>query len=524
MAHDNTKDGSVVPPAPFELDLEEEAIQFAFKASKVGYWVWDIQTGHVYLSDAALKMLQLSKTEFSCDIEGIKSIIHPDDYNELKTSLKSHINKNSFFEIDFRARRQDMSYIWINIDGQAARDETGIVQKVGGSIVDSSVYVDLQQNLKQKTEFLRLIFDNVPARIWLKDAHNKILQLNKKAAESMNMRVEDAEGADTYDLFPEFAKEYHEADLAVINSGKPLEGIVEEFTPVDAPHGWVNTDKLPFENPETGEKYVLVIATDITQQVKHENELLDHSIRLHQANKDLDHFAYMASHDLRAPLRGMDQIATWIGEDLGDKITPDIQENIDFLRGRVSRMESLLTDILAFSRAGKNMADPEDVDMDAIVDEVIDWLPPLGDFNIIKDTDLPTLNVPKSAIQQIFLNLISNAIKHHDKAEGTVNVGYKETKTHHLFYISDDGPGILKKYQDHVFEVFKKLKGRDQVEGSGIGLSIVKKMAEALGGTIGIMSEDGQRGTTFNISIPNDQRKRYADRRQQDRRLAGNRE
>jgi len=524
MAHDYTKDGSVAPPAPFELDLEAEAIQFAFKASNVGYWVWDIQTGHIYLSDAVLKMLQLSKTEFSYNIESIKNLIHPDDYDDLNTTLKSHIDNDSFFEIDFRAQRKDMSYIWLNIDGQAARDDTGAPKRVGGSIVDSSVYVDLQQDLKQKTEFLRLIFDNVPARIWLKDAHNKILQLNKKAAESMNMRVEDAEGADTYDLFPEFAKEYHEADLAVINSGRPLEGIVEEYTPVDAPHGWVNTDKLPFKNPETGERYVLVISTDITQQVNHENELLDHSIRLHQANKDLDHFAYMASHDLRAPLRGMDQIATWIGEDLGDSITPDIQENIDFLRGRVGRMEALLTDILAFSRAGKNMADPEDVDMDEIVDEVIDWLSPLGDFNIIKDTDLPTLNVPKSAIQHIFLNLLSNAIKHHDKAEGIVNVGYKKTEKSHLFYVSDDGPGIPKRYQDHVFEVFKKLKGRDQVEGSGIGLSIVKKMAEALGGKIDIISEDGQRGTTFNISIPNDQRKRNTDRRQQDRRMAGNRE
>jgi PAS domain S-box-containing protein len=400
----------------------------------------------------------------------------------------------------------------------------GQSHRVGGSIVDASDYVDLKQELEQEKGFLRLIFDNVPARIWLKDAHNKIIRLNKKAAESMRMRVEDTEGADTYDLFPEFAKDYHDADLAVINSGKPLKGIVEEFTPKDAPHGWVNTDKLPFTHPESNEKYVLVISTDITQQKKFETEIIENSVRLDQANKDLDHFAYMASHDLRAPLRGMDQIAKWIGEDLDDALTPEVKDNIDFLRGRVSRMETLLTDILAFSRAGKNMAEPEDVDIEDIIDEVTAWLSPLGGFKIVKDTDLPTLRVPKSAIEHIFLNLMSNAIKHHDKAEGVVNIGYKDSKINHVFYVTDDGPGIPQKYQDHVFEVFKKLKSRDQVEGSGIGLSIVKKMAEALGGTIELLSEDGRRGTTFNLYIPKERRWVTEERRRGQRRLSRTRQ
>ena len=502
MAYDYSKDISGATIAPFELDLEADAINFAFKASKVGYWVWDTQTGHLYLSDVSMNLLQLSKTEFGNNIQDIKDLIHPEDYKYLKKSLNGHINNNSYFEIEFRARRSDMSYIWLNIDGQAVNEDAHQAHRVGGSVVDATAYVNLKEQLAQEKRNLRLIFDNVPTRIWLKDAHNKIIRLNKKAAESMNLSVEAAEGADTYDLFPEFAKEYHEADLAVINSGKPLEGIIEEYGPKDGIRGWSKTDKLPFTHPETHEKYILVLATDITQQKQYENDILENTIRLDQANKDLDHFAYMASHDLKSPLRSMDDLAQWIQEDLGEKITPDIEHKLGLLRGRVSRMDALLRDILAFSRAGKNMARPERVDFGEIVDEVTEWLSPLGTFKIIRDTDLPVLNVPRSAVEHIFLNLLSNAIKHHDQPQGRVNIGCHEAEKHFVIYITDDGPGILKEYQDHVFEIFKKLKPRDEVEGSGIGLSIVKKMTEAIGGKVELLSENGQRGTTFKIYIP----------------------
>ena len=502
MENNPIKDLSDALIAPSELEAEAELIKFAYNASNVGYWVWDQDTGILYLSDVSLKMLQLSKSEFSGNIEQIKALIHPEDYEPLKTALKTKVQHKQFFEIQFRAQRADGSYIWINIDGRAAPDGDDHPHRVGGSTVDASAYIGLKQGLQQEQDYLRLIFDNVPARIWLKDAHNKIIRLNEKAADSMNMPVEDVEGADTYDLFPEMAKAYHEADLVVINSGKPVLNIVEKYTPIGGSHGWVSTDKLPFTHPKTSQRFVLVISTDITQQKEYENQILQNTRRLDQANKDLDHFAYMASHDLKAPLRGMEELTKWIEEDLGEALTPDIKHKIDLLRGRVNRMDALLKDILAFSRAGKHMADPEAVKLSDVVDEVTEWLSPLGRFKIVKESGLPTLNVPRSALEHIILNLLSNAIKHHDKSEGTITIGGHDTDDYHVLFVADDGPGILAKYQIRVFEIFKQLKPRDAVEGSGIGLSIVKKMTEALGGKIEILSKDGKRGTRFNIYIP----------------------
>ena len=123
---------------------------------------------------------------------------------------------------------------------------------------------DVSNKLRDTSKELQLIFDHVPARIWYKDAHNKILRLNTQAAESMGMTVADAEGKDTYDLFPDMAKKYHDDDLSVINSGQARLGIIEEYTPLDGRHGWVSTDKVPYTDPNTGEQSVLVVAKDIT--------------------------------------------------------------------------------------------------------------------------------------------------------------------------------------------------------------------------------------------------------------------
>ena len=123
---------------------------------------------------------------------------------------------------------------------------------------------DVSNKLRDTSKELQLIFDHVPARIWYKDAHNKILRLNTQAAESMGMTVADAEGKDTYDLFPDMAKKYHDDDLSVINSGQARLGIIEEYTPLDGRHGWVSTDKVPYTDPNTGEQSVLVVAKDIS--------------------------------------------------------------------------------------------------------------------------------------------------------------------------------------------------------------------------------------------------------------------
>ncbi|MEM9494716.1 MAG: PAS domain-containing protein [Pseudomonadota bacterium] len=223
---------------------------------------------------------------------------------------------------------------------------------------------------------------------------------------------------------------------------------------------------------------------------------------LERTNQDLDHFAYIASHDLRAPLRGMENLAEWIEEDLGDDAPEDVSKNLSLLRNRVNRMDKLLSDILAYSRAGKRDADPEPVDCQDLFREIVEWVNPKPGFTVTAETDLPTITITSTLLEQTLLNLISNAVKHHDRDEGKVTVSYHDHCDHHEFVITDDGPGIAQEFHERVFKMFQTLRRRDEVEGSGIGLAIVKKMVESAGGTVAIVSPITDRGTTFKVTFP----------------------
>lgn len=339
----------------------------------------------------------------------------------------------------------------------------------------------------------------------------------------MGLEVSEAEGADTYDLFPEMAKKYHEDDLRVINSGEPIKGMIEEYTPAGGKRGWVQTDKIPYTDPVTGKSFLFVSSIDVTELKLAEEAIRDreeslktnvknlkdaqqnleiYTQKLEQANEELDHFAYVTSHDLKAPLRGMDNIAMWIEEDLGENLTPDIKTKLDLMRGRIKRLEVLLKDILAFSRAGRQLSKPEILDLEKVVDDVIGWVGIPGTFKVTKQTEFPTFLTIRTVFEHIFLNLISNAIKHHDKAVGNITLSCVEQDSYYAFLVEDDGPGIPPEYQEHVFQIFKKLQSRDEVEGSGIGLSIVKKMVESIGGKIWIEARSKSQGTAFHFTVP----------------------
>lgn len=229
-----------------------------------------------------------------------------------------------------------------------------------------------------------------------------------------------------------------------------------------------------------------------------------YAFRLEQNNKDLNHFAYIASHDLMAPLRGMTNLVTWIEEEIPDNTSPEVLEYIALLNTRIDRMEALLKDILNFSRAGKVAEDPVDVDVNLLLDEVVSWVKCPEGFTIHVAPNMPTVFAPRTILQQCFLNLISNGIKHHDRNQGQVTVAYEDSKDSHIFSVEDDGPGIPAEYHAYVFEMFNRLKPRDEVEGSGIGLSIIKRMITSVGGTIQVdaVPVDTGRGTRFVLSLP----------------------
>ncbi len=229
------------------------------------------------------------------------------------------------------------------------------------------------------------------------------------------------------------------------------------------------------------------------------NLLLGATEQLRKSNQELEQFAYITSHDLKAPLRAIANLAEWIEEDLEDKLDDDTRYNMNLLRSRVHRLENLINGLLAYSRVGRLKSEPQEIALGKILSETIDLLDVPPDYTIEVQGEMPTLVTEIAPLQQVFSNLISNAIKHSDRDKGKITISAQEQDDFYEFAVADNGKGIDPKYHDRIFTIFQTLEARDIRESTGIGLAIVKKAVENQGGTITLESELDQ-GATFRFT------------------------
>ncbi len=230
-------------------------------------------------------------------------------------------------------------------------------------------------------------------------------------------------------------------------------------------------------------------------------ELADKAKELERSNHELGQFAYVTSHDLKAPLRAIANLSEWIEEDLEECLTDDTRKQMKLMRGRVHRMEALIEGILEYSRVGRVSVDVGEVDVGELLTETVENLAPPESFNIEIDPDMPVLHAARVRLSQVFANLISNAIKYRTKDDGHVRVSVKDQGDFYQFSVADDGPGIAEEYHEKVFQIFQTLQARDTFESTGVGLTLVKKIVEEQGGSIELESSEGK-GSTFRFTWP----------------------
>lgn len=263
---------------------------------------------------------------------------------------------------------------------------------------------------------------------------------------------------------------------------------------------WLDVEIQPILNAAGMLNSVVVIETDITERkeaLERQALLLD---KVEKANKELTDFAYIVSHDLKAPLRAIKNLVSWIAEDCREAIGPDSREQMDLLTGRVDRMQMLIDGILQYSRAGRSREEAVRIDLNGLLAEVVEMLAPPEHIAIDTRADLPVIHAERTRIQQVFQNLLSNAIKFMDKPEGRITVDSVEQDDCWQFSVTDNGPGIEERHFDLVFEMFKTLQPRDEFESTGVGLTVVKKVVEYYGGKVWLESTVGE-GTTFYFTL-----------------------
>jgi len=253
------------------------------------------------------------------------------------------------------------------------------------------------------------------------------------------------------------------------------------------------------------------IIRDITERKKAEIELLNYTHALERSNKELDDFAYIASHDLKEPLRGIHNHSRFLLEDNEDKLDEESVKKLNRLVYLSQRMERLVNDLLYFSRLGRQELAIQQTDINEVIHDIentLDHFLAEHKARIHIPKTLPTITCDKTRITELFRNLITNAVKYNDRPERMVEIGFLPTRASpqgvayaNVFYVKDDGKGIAPEFHEEIFRIFKRLQSSTGVEdGTGVGLTFVKKIVERHGGKIWLESEPGQ-GTIFYFTL-----------------------
>jgi len=224
-----------------------------------------------------------------------------------------------------------------------------------------------------------------------------------------------------------------------------------------------------------------------------------------RTNQELDQFAYVASHDLKATLRGIGNLSEWIEEDIGPSFPASAREKMELLRGRVRRVEALIDGMLEYSRAGRVRNPPTSVDTNALLNEVLEVLAFPETVRVQVDTSLPHVVTEHVPLQQVFGNLLGNAVKNAGRTDVALRVAGTIVGEFVHFAVTDNGPGIAPQYHDRIFVMFQRLAARDKIEGTGAGLAIVKKIVESRDGRVWVQSPSDEQtgsGTTFHFTWP----------------------
>jgi signal transduction histidine kinase len=240
------------------------------------------------------------------------------------------------------------------------------------------------------------------------------------------------------------------------------------------------------------------------QELQSLNETLEDSVAYRTAEAErraqyLEQFAYVTSHDLKAPLRAVSNLAEWIEEDLADKLDDASRYQLTLLRDRVRRMHDLIEGLLEYSRVGGATEAEEHIDSRELVSEVLDSLSPPEEFKVKIKGEMPTLYADRLQLGQVFSNLISNSLKHHGGTKGKIRVKGESHGENYQFSVCDDGQGIAPEYHDKIFLMFQSLESNDFENSTGIGLALVKKIVEEHGGSISLESALGE-GACFNFT------------------------
>jgi len=484
-----------------KLQTEEEKNLRLLEESKSPIYVADLNHVVTYANPSFVELLEVPdpKSLIGGPLLAERFWQNPAD----RAAFLDGLDKGCFQSQELALKTAGGKKKYVTIFSHFITNTRGQISGREGIVYDVTVNRELaalreaEQALRESEKKWRLLAENMPDMLMTVDRNGRIQFLNHAVA---GLAPEDVVGTNTYDYVRADHQGIvrdaieHAFDEAVPQQYE-VQGIGEH-----GPQTWWQSRVVPIT--EDGRVVAVnLISTDITERRQAEHKQAELLKKVEAVNRELKDFAYIVSHDLKAPLRGIKTLATWICDDYADKFDEQGKEQLNLLTKRVDIMHGLIEGILQYSRVGRVDKRKEKIDLNNLVPQVVDMLDVPEDIDITVEGNLPVIEYEKTRVTQVFENLLSNAVKYMDKPQGRVRIECVEQADHWRFSVADNGPGIREEHFERIFLMFQTLASKDTCDSTGIGLALVKRIVEAYGGTIGVESEPGH-GSTFIFTVP----------------------
>ena len=479
-------------------------LQRTLEASGVGVYSFDAATGRFVIDATCRRLFDIDPSvQLSPDV--MANRIHPDDLQRYWAAAADSM-KTGTFSCDYRVVHQNGAVRFVSGRGHLQPGAPGSPPRLQGVCIDVTTLRGLETQLQASEARMQELADGVPGFFAYLDSELIIRFLSAQydqwygysRVRHLNQHISSVITAESWaERLPLYERCLAGEVLHYQEARTMANGDQRYYSVTYQPHRSVAGEVLG----------ILSLAMDVTEQRAVQQKLERKSEELVRSNQELEQFAYVASHDLKAPLRAIDILVDWLREDLNSYTGGEVQQNLDLLKQRTARLHRLLDDLLAYSRAGRKPGEIVDLDSKLLVEDLFVLLAPPATMQLTADASLPVINAHHAPLEQVLRNLINNAIKHHPTRQGSIKVYAQDKGEEVLFAVEDDGSGIPQEFSEKVFQMFQTLKPRDEIEGSGMGLAIVKRIVEWQGGRIWFHGGPGSCGTVFKFTwkkVPHD--------------------
>jgi PAS domain S-box-containing protein len=483
-----------------EMAIREslERLHLAHDAARAGAWEWDMATGENIWSEELYKLYGLEPGSVKPSHEALLEVIHPDDRQSVKKTIEEASGKYMEFDVEFRVRDLEGTERYLISRARPVKDEKLRVTRYIGIVFD----ITQRRLIEETNRMLAEIVESSEDAIVGKTLDGIITSWNKGAEQIYGYFKEDVIGKHVSILAPPELKDEMSHILSKMKNGSSIERIETKRMKKDGKIIDVSLSVSPIIDAQGKVTGASTIARDITDRKLIEQELIKTMAELERSNKELEQFAYIASHDLQEPLRMVSSFTQLLAKRYSDKLDKNGLEYIDFAVSGANRMQRLIQDLLAYSRVTSKKSKQDRIDLNMLLKEVlINLQVSIKESQaIIKYDKLPIVTGDYTRLVQVFQNLIANAIKFKGDKAPVIHISALRSGQEWEFLIKDNGIGIDPEYFERIFTIFQRLHAGQTYPGTGIGLALCKRIIEAHGGKIWVESEPGK-GATFYFTL-----------------------